>query len=136
MAVSFYLVDLNFLEQQSPSLTLQPLRPTLAKVNKTYEQYRHYNALVIVLLVAKIPKMKSLLSCTSGRQDQRGLRRYYRLEVQLAYLVDFARFLPRFASHFTSLHSKLFLHSYNFSRLRLHSFFFLNLVLYLQLVGS
>ena len=32
------------------------------------------------------------------------LRKYYRLKVKLAYLVDFAQFLPRFALHFTFLH--------------------------------
>ena len=58
MAVSFSLVDLKFLVQQSFSLTPQQLRSAFAKVNKTYEQYRHYNAFVIVLLVRKIPMMK------------------------------------------------------------------------------
>ena len=175
MAVSFTLVDLKFLVEQSFSLTLQPPRPTLSKVNKTYEQYRHYYAFVIVLLVRKISKMKLLLSCSSGRQDLMGHRKippargtagifsplcpifttgcftfhlfctpnqsyshfsrirlhlcifiwsctsswqdlsglikYHWLEVQLAYLVDFAQFLLRFARHFTFLHSKLVLHS-------------------------
>ena len=63
MAVSFTHVELKFLVQKSFSLTLQPLRPTLAKVKKTYEEYRHFNALVMMLLVRKIPKMKLLLSC-------------------------------------------------------------------------
>ena len=73
MAASFTLVDLKFVVQQSFSLTLQLLRPALAKVNKTQEWYCHYNALVIVLLVRKIPKMKFLLSCTSSQQDLRRL---------------------------------------------------------------
>ena len=101
VAVSFTLVDLKFLAQQNFSLTLQPLRPTLSKVNKTYELYRYYNALVTVLLVRKISKMKFLLSCTSSRQDLRWLRKYYRLEVKFAYSVNFAQLLQRFASHFT-----------------------------------
>ena len=63
IAVSFTHVELKFLVQKSFSLTLQPLRPTLAKVKKTYEEYRHFNALVMMLLVRKIPKMKFLLSC-------------------------------------------------------------------------
>ena len=67
MAVSFTLVDLKFLVQQSLSLTLWPLKPTLAMVNNSYEYYRRYNALVRVLLFGKIPKMKFLLSCTSSR---------------------------------------------------------------------
>ena len=115
---------------------MQPPRPTLAKVNKTCEQYRHYNALVIVLLVRKILKMKFLLSCTSSRQDLKVLIKYYRREVQLAYLVDFAQFLLRFAPHLTFLHSKLVLHSQEslFTGVRLHLFFYL--VLYLQLVGA
>ena len=50
-----------------------------------------YNALFLVLLVRKIPNMKFLLYSTS--EDLRRLRKYYRLEVQLAYLVDFAQFL-------------------------------------------
>ena len=37
VAVSFTLVDLKFLVQQSVSLTLWPLRPTLAMVNNSYE---------------------------------------------------------------------------------------------------
>ena len=45
----------------SLSLTLQPLRPMLAKVNKTYEQYCHFNDPVVVLLVGKIHRMKFLL---------------------------------------------------------------------------
>ena len=67
MAVSFTLVNLKFHVQQSFSLTLQPLRPTLAIVNNTYEYHHHHNAFVIVLLVRKIPKMKFLLSCISSR---------------------------------------------------------------------
>ena len=63
MAVSFTHFELKFLVQKSFSLTLQPLRPTLAKVKNTYEEYRHFNALVMMLLVRKIPKMKLLLSC-------------------------------------------------------------------------
>ena len=39
MAVSFTLADLKFLVQQSFSLTLYSLRPTLAKVNKIYESF-------------------------------------------------------------------------------------------------
>ena len=62
----------------SLSLTLQPLRPLLAKVNKTYEQYCHFNDPVVVLLVGKIHRMKFLLSCTSSQQD---------LRIQLVYLV-------------------------------------------------
>ena len=56
MAVSFTLFDLKFLVQQSFNLSLRPLRPALAKVNKIYEYYRHYNALVIVLLVERFPR--------------------------------------------------------------------------------
>ena len=41
-------------------------------------------------------------SCTSTRQVLKVLRKYYRLEVQLAYLVDFAQFLLRFAPHLLS----------------------------------
>ena len=185
MAVSFTLVDLRFLVQQSFS-SLQPLTPSLAKVNKSYELYRHYNALVIALLVGKIPKMKFPLSCTSSRQgaqkilpargtacisgqlcpfvttvcfafyffctpnqsntslnnfskeyvhiyfylvlnltgwqDLSGLIKYCRLEVQLAYFVEFAQFLLRFAPRLTFLHSKLVLHSLEslFTRVNLH----------------
>ena len=172
MAVSFTLVDLKFLVKQSFSLTLQPPRPTLAKVNKTYKQYRHYNAFVIVLPVRNISMMKLLLSCSSRRQDPRRHRKIlpargtacifsplspivttgcftfhlfgtpnqsythffkntftfiyfylvmylqpvvtegaYKIEVQLAYLVNFAQCLLRFARHFTLLHSKLVFHS-------------------------
>ena len=67
----------------SLSLTLQPLRPMLAKVNKTYEQYCHFNDPVVVLLVGKIHRMKFLLSCTSSQQD---------LRIQLVYLVNFSHF--------------------------------------------
>ena len=76
----------------SLSLTLQPLRPMLAKVNKTYEQYRHFNDPVVVLLVGKIHGMKFLLSCTSSRQDLRRLRKYYHLEIQLVYLLKVSHF--------------------------------------------
>ena len=55
----------------------------LARVIKSYEWYRHYNALVIVLLVGKIPKMKFLLSCTSSQWDLKVRIKYYLLEVQL-----------------------------------------------------
>ena len=58
MAVSFTLVDRKFLVQQSFRLTLQPLRPALAKVNKTFEYYCHYNALVMVLLVTPLSLLK------------------------------------------------------------------------------
>ena len=95
----------------SLSLTLQPLRPMLAKVNKTYEQYCHFNDPVVVLLVGKIHRMKFLLSCTSSRQDLRRLRKYYHLEIQLVYLVDFSHFTFVVCSFFTFLCSKLVLHS-------------------------
>ena len=134
MAVSFSLVDPKFLVQQTFSLTLQPVRPALAKVNETYEQYRHYNALVIVLLVRKIPKMKFLLSCTSSQQDLRRLRKYYRLEVQLAYLVYFAQMLLRFASHliFSALQISLTLlfQSYTHVFKNKFTFIYFNLALY------
>ena len=39
MAVSFTLADLKFLVQQSFSLTLYSLRPTLAKVKKIYKSF-------------------------------------------------------------------------------------------------
>ena len=95
----------------SLSLTLQPLRPMLAKVNKTYEQYRHFNDPVVVLMVGKIHRMKFLLSCTSSRQDLRRLRKYYHLEIQLVYLVNFSHFTFVVCSFFTFLCSKLVLHS-------------------------
>ena len=76
----------------SLSLTLQPLRPMLAKVNKTYEQYRHFNDPVVVLLVGKIHGMKFLLSCTSSWQDLRRLRKYYHLDIQLVYLLKVSHF--------------------------------------------
>ena len=57
------------------------------------------------------------------------LRKYYWLEVQLTYFVNFASFLIRFDSHFNFLHSKLVLHPFE-------SFIYFYLVLYLQLVGS
>ena len=38
------------------------------------------------------------------------LRKYYRLEVQVVYLVEFAQILQWFAPHFTFLHSILVLH--------------------------
>ena len=66
-----------------------------------------------------------------------GLIKYYQLEVQLAYLVDFAKFLLRFTPHLTFLLSKL--QSYtlwnHFSQEYIYIYFF-NLVLYLLLVGS
>ena len=64
------------------------------------------------------------------------LIKYNQLEVQFAYLVNFAQFLLRFAPHLTFLHSKLVLHSLEslFTRVRLHLCSYL--VLYLQLVGS
>ena len=57
--------------------------------------------------------------------------KYYRLEVQLAYLVDFARFLLRFAPHLTFfvLQIRLTLLGIFFTRVHLHLFFYL--VLYL-----
>ena len=80
--------------------------------------------------------MKFLLSCTSSRQDQKALTKYYRLELQPAYLDDFVQSLLRFAPHLTFLHSKLVLYSLEslFTRVRLHSFSYL--VFYLQLIGS
>ena len=48
--------------------------------------------------------------CTSRWQDLRRLRNDYKPEVQLAYLVHFAKFRVQFV-HFTFLHSKLVLHS-------------------------
>ena len=71
-------------------------------------------------------------SCTSSWQDLRGLIKYYRLEVQLACLVNFAQFSLWSAPHLIFLHSKLqtyppwnhFLQQYIF-------IFFFNLVLYL-----
>ena len=45
----------------------------------------------------------------AGRIFKR-LRKYYRLEVQVAYLVEFAQILQWFAPHFTFLHSILVLH--------------------------
>ena len=55
---------------------------------------------------------------------------YYRLEVQLAYLVHFAQFLLRFPPHLTFLHSKLILHSLEkfFTRVRLHLYFLFGLL--------
>ena len=134
MAVSFTIVDVKFLVQQSFSLSLQLLRPAHAKVIETYEQCRNYNALAIVLLVRKIPKMKFLFSCTSGRQDLRRRKKYYRLEVQLAYLVNFAQLLLRFASHFTfsALQISLTLLWVNFFK-NTYILFYFYLVLYLQL---
>ena len=61
-------------------------------VNKMYEQYHHYKALFIVLLVRKIPKIEFMLSCTSTTVGYLGSpAKYYRLEVQPAYLVHFAQ---------------------------------------------
>ena len=121
MAVSITLVHRKFLVQQSFSLTLWPLRPTLSKVNKTYEQHRHSNALVIVLLIGKIPTMKQLLSYTLCRQDLRRLRKYYRLEVKPAYFSQICSLL-------LFLHSQLVLHSFEshfFSRIRIHLVIFI-----------
>ena len=50
---------------------------------------------------------KHLLKLCRYSVDIRGLRMYYRLEVELAYLVDFVQFLLWFALHFTFLHSEL-----------------------------
>ena len=135
LAVSFALFDLQFLVQQSLSLTLQPLRPTLAKVNKTYEQYRHYNSLVTVLLFGKIPKTKFLLSCTSkisgGLENTTGQR--YSLHIQSTLpncyngLLRILLFpLPKLILH--SFESLFFRNTY--------TFIYFQLVLYLQLVGS
>ena len=68
--------------------------------------------------------MKFLLSCTSSQWDLKGLIKYYRLEVKLAYLVDLAQFLLRFVPRLTFLYSKLVLHSLEslFTSLRLHLF--------------
>ena len=44
-------------------------------------------------------------SCTSSWQDLERLRKYYRLEVQLPHLVDFAQFLLQFALNLTFWHS-------------------------------
>ena len=51
--------------------------------------------------VGKISRMKFLLSCTSSRWDLSWLIKYYRPEVQLAYLVNFAQLLCWFLSYFT-----------------------------------
>ena len=67
VAVSFTPVDPKFLVQQRFSLTLYPQRPAPVKVNETHEQYCPHNALVVVLRVRKIPKMKFILSCASSR---------------------------------------------------------------------
>ena len=67
VAVSFTPVDPKFLVQQRFSLTLYPQRPAPVKVNETHEQYCQHNALVVVLRVRKIPKMKFILSCASSR---------------------------------------------------------------------
>ena len=63
--------------------------------------YIPYDALVIALMVRKIPKIIFLLSCTSYRQDLRRLKKNYLLEVQLAYLVNFAQLLLRFSRYFS-----------------------------------
>ena len=98
MAVSFTLVDLKFLDQQSQfSLTLQPLRATLVKVTKLI------NSIATTIPFTKcswLERSHNEIPCNSHQQDLRRLRKYCRLEVQLAYLVDFVQLLPRFASHF------------------------------------
>ena len=65
-------------------------------------------------------------SCTSSPKDLKGLRKYYRLQVQLAYLVDFVQILPWFTPHFPFLLFNLDLHSLEllFIRVCLHLFFF------------
>ena len=76
-------------------------------------------------------------SCASSWQDLKGVRIYYRLKVQLEYLVDFAQFLLWLAPHFTFVHSKLQPYTlWNHFFKNKFEFFFLYLVLYLQLVGS
>ena len=50
---------------------------------------------------------KHLLKLCRYSVDIRGLKMYHRLQVELAYLVDFVQFLLWFAPHFTFLHSKL-----------------------------
>ena len=60
----------------------------------------------------------------------------YKLEVQLAYLVDFAQFLSWCAPHFTFLHSKLQSYTaWNYFLQEYIYIYFFFLVLYLQLVG-
>ena len=68
------------------------------------QSYSHFSRIRLHLCIF-------IWSCTSSWQDLSGLIKYYWLEVQLAYLVDFAQFLLRFTRHFTFLHSKLVLHS-------------------------
>ena len=54
------------------------------------------------------------------------LRKYYRLEIQLVYLVDFAQFVLPFAPQFTFLHSKLQSYTpWNHFILRIHFISFL-----------
>ena len=134
MAVPFTLVDLKFLVKQSFSLTLQPPRPTLSKVNKTYEQYRHYNAFVIVLLVRKISKMKLLLSCSSGRQDLRGDRK---IPPARGTAGIFSPLCPIFMIGCFTFH--LFCtpnQSYTHFFKNTFTFIYFYLVMYLQLAGS
>ena len=90
-----------------------------------------------MLLVRKIPKIKFLLSCTSSRQDLWRRRKYYQLEVQLAYLVNFAQLLLRFASHFTfsALQISLTVLWITFFKNK-YIFIYFYLVLSLWLVGS
>ena len=85
-----------------------------------------------MLLVEKILKMKCLLSCTSRRWDLRRLRKYYRLEVQLANLVKFAHLLLRFASHFFALQVSLTLLWITFSK-DTYTFILLHILLHIFL---
>ena len=134
MAVSFTLVDLKFLVKQSFSLTLQPPRPTLAKLNKTYEQYRHYNAFVIVLLVRHISKMKLLLSCSSRRQEP---RRHRKILPARGTAGIFSPLCPIFTTGCLTFHSfDTPNQSYTHFSKNTFTFIYFYLVMYLQPVGS
>ena len=57
--------------------------------------------IVIVLLIGKIPQMKISIVLYLQLVDLKRPRKYYLLQVQLAYLVNFAHFLLQLATHFT-----------------------------------
>ena len=134
MAVSFTLVDLKFLVKQSFSLTLQPPRPTLVKVNKNYEQYRHYNAFVTVLLVRKISKMKLLLSGSSRRQDLRGHRKILPARGTACTFSPLSPIVTTgcFTFHLSGTPNQSYTHFFK----NTFTFIYIYLVMYLQPVGS
>ena len=127
----FYLVLYLQLIRSEGAYKIQPARGTACTLSRLCPIFImvcstfYFSALQVVVLHClellftrvHLHLFFFIWSCTSSWQDFQRLRKYYQLEVQLAYLIDFAQFSLQFALNFTFRHS---IQSYT----TLESFFF------------